>query len=92
LSRATFAQRVVLIPASVNSRVRIFLKRFLFRHAIFARRDTFLQAAANFLLDSRCPRVFSFRFWQRYLTRFRILRRFLGIPTSIVAASRLGIS
>jgi hypothetical protein len=99
MRRATFEQGVVLILAATNSfrrphfsRIRIFLKRFLLRHATFALRDTFLQAAADFFLDSRFLRVLSFLFWRRSAARFQILRRFLGFPTGITAASPLGIS
>jgi hypothetical protein len=67
------------------------LTNFLFRHAIFARRDT-LQAAANFLLYPRFPRVLSFPLWRRSAARFQTLRRFLGLPSGITAASSLGSS
>jgi hypothetical protein len=65
---------------------------FLFRHATFAQRDTFLQAAANFRPDPIFPRVLSLIFWRRSAARFRTLRRFLGSPTGITAASPSGIS
>jgi hypothetical protein len=58
-----------------------------FCHATFARRNTFLQAAANFLLNSQYPWVLSLIFWRRSAARFRTLRRFLGSPTGITAAS-----
>jgi hypothetical protein len=97
LRRATFAQRVILILMVANSfrrphfsSVQIFLMMFLFKLATFARRDTFLQAAVNFLLDSQCPRLLSFIFWWRFAARLQTLRRFLGPPTGITAASFLG--
>jgi hypothetical protein len=71
---------------------RIFLTRFLFCHVTFARRDTFLQAAADFLTDPLFPWIPSLIFWQHYGARLQALRRFLGSPTSITAASPLGIS
>jgi hypothetical protein len=66
LSRANPARRVIFLPAANSSRgpqfpwVRIFLKTFFLRHATLARRDTFLQAAVNFLRDLQYPRVSSF--------------------------------
>jgi hypothetical protein len=65
---------------------------FLLRHATFAWRDIFLQAAADFLLDPLFPWVLSFRFWRRSAARFQTLCRFLDSPTGITAASPLGIS
>jgi hypothetical protein len=61
-------------------------------HATFAWQDTFLQAAANFLLDPQYPQVLFFGFWRRSADRFRTLRPFLGPPTDVPAASPLGIS
>jgi hypothetical protein len=97
--RATSAQRVVLILVAANyfrrphfSWIRIFLKKFLLRHANFARQEPFLQAAANFLLDSQFPWVLLFFLWRRSAARLQTLRRFLGSPTGITAASPLGIS
>jgi hypothetical protein len=55
--RATPARRVIFLPAANSCRgpqfrwAKDFLKMFLLRHATVARRDTFLQAAANFLRD-----------------------------------------
>jgi hypothetical protein len=72
--------------------IQIFLMRFLFRHATFARRDTFLQAAADFLLDPLFPRVLSLIFWRRSAAILQNLRRFLSSPTGITAASSLGFS
>jgi hypothetical protein len=70
----------------------MFLKRFLLSHANFARRDTFLQAAADFLMDPLfCP-VLSLPFWRRSAASLQILSRFLGFPTGIIAASSMGIS
>jgi hypothetical protein len=58
LRRAISARWVISLRATANSfrdsrlaLIGIFLMQFLFRHATFARRDTFLHAAANFLLD-----------------------------------------
>jgi hypothetical protein len=97
--RVTFALWAILIPAGENSFrgpqlswVPIVLTSVLCRHVTFAWRDTFLQAAANFLLDSRFPRVLFFLFWRRSAARFSTLRRFLGPPTGITAASPLGIT
>jgi hypothetical protein len=99
LSRATFALWVILIPAGENSFcgpqfswVPILLTSFLFRHANFARRDTFLQAAADFLLDALFSRVLSLIFWPSCAARLQPLSRFLGPPTGINAVSTLGIS
>jgi hypothetical protein len=67
MPHATFAQGVVLIPATAHSlrgpqssSVRIFLETFLLHRATVARRHTFLQAAANFLWNPKFPRVSSF--------------------------------
>jgi hypothetical protein len=67
LRRITCAQWVVLIPAMANSLhhpqiswVPVLRKSFLFRHTTAAWRDTFLQAAANFLRDPQFPRIRSF--------------------------------
>jgi hypothetical protein len=65
---------------------------FLFRHATFARRDTFLQAAAEFLLNPRYPQVLSLILWRRSEARLQTLRRFINPPTGITAAASLGIS
>jgi hypothetical protein len=66
--------------------------RFLFRHATLAWRNTFLQAAANFLRDPRFPPVSSFGSPRRPAVDFRTLRRFLGSPTGITATSSAEIS
>jgi hypothetical protein len=64
--RATLAQRVMFLPAANSCRgpqfawVLDFLKMFLLHHATVARRDTCLQAAANFFRDPQSPRVSSF--------------------------------
>jgi hypothetical protein len=57
LRRATFARWVISLRAMASSfhsshfsRIQIFLTSFLFHHATFAWQDTFLQAAADFLL------------------------------------------
>jgi hypothetical protein len=65
---------------------------FLFRHSTFSRRDIFLQAAADFLLDALFPRVLSFLLWRRSAAKLQTLRRFLGSPAGITAASSLRIS
>jgi hypothetical protein len=92
--RVTFALWVILILAGENSFggpqlswVPIVLTSVLFRHATFERRNTFLQAVADFLLDPLFPRVLSFSFWRRTAARFRTLLRFLGPPTGITAVS-----
>jgi hypothetical protein len=97
LSRATSARCIISLRATASSFrdsrlawIRIFLLRFLYRHANFARLDTFLQAAADFLLGPRYPRVLSFSFWRRSADRFRTLRRFLGPPTGNTAGLSLG--
>jgi hypothetical protein len=94
LPRATFVQWVVLIPAAANSLRgpqfswgRISLKRFPFRHATLARRDTFLPAAVKLLLDSQLASIYPFGFWQRPAARFSSLPHFLSLPTGIAAAS-----
>jgi hypothetical protein len=46
-----------------------------FRHATFVRRNTFLQAAANSLLDPRFSRDPSLIFWRRSAARLQTLRR-----------------
>jgi hypothetical protein len=74
------------------SRVRIFVMRFLFRHASFTRWDTFLQAVADFLPDLLFPPVLSHVFWRGSTARLQTLRRFLDPPTSITAASPLEIT
>jgi hypothetical protein len=70
--------------------VQSFLKKLSLRHAILARRDAFMQAAADILLDTVFLRVLSFRFWWRSAARLQTLRRFLGSPTGITEASPLG--
>jgi hypothetical protein len=99
LPRATFAQRVVLIPEAANSLrgpqfswVPIFLTAFFLRHATVARRVIFLPATVNLLLDSQLAWILPFGFWRRPAARFRFLRRFLSPPTGITAASSLGTS
>jgi hypothetical protein len=72
--------------------IRIFLTSFLFHHATFARQDTLLQVAANFLLDPQFPRVLSFLFWQWSMARLQTLHRFLGSPAGITAAFPFSIS
>jgi hypothetical protein len=56
--------------------VQLFLTMFLFRHATFAWRDTFLQAIANFLGDPQFPRVSSFGAPHRPAVDFRPVCRF----------------
>jgi hypothetical protein len=58
VGRPTFARWAVLIPTAFNSFsgpqylwVQLFLTMFLFPHATFAWRGTFLQVAGDFLLD-----------------------------------------
>jgi hypothetical protein len=70
----------------------ILLTSFLFHHATFAQWDTFLQAAAEFLLVLLFPRVLSFRFWWCSAARFQTLHHFLGPLTDLTETSSLGIS
>jgi hypothetical protein len=65
---------------------------FLYRHANFGQWDTFLQAAANFLLDSQYPLVHSLIFWWLFAAKLQTLRRFLGPLTGITTVSFLGTS
>jgi hypothetical protein len=65
LRRATSARCIISLGATANSFrdsrlawIRIFLVKFLFRHATFGWRDTFLQAAADFILDPVIPGSF----------------------------------
>jgi hypothetical protein len=97
LRHATFARCIISLRATANSFrdsrlawIRIFLMRFLFRHASFTRRDHFLQAAADFLLDRLFPRVLSLLFLRRSAARLQTLRCFLDPPTAINTASALG--
>jgi hypothetical protein len=83
LPRATFAQRVVLVPAAANSLhgpqfswVPIFLKMFLFRNATVAQQAIFLQAAANFFQYPQSLRVSSFGSPRRPAAGFLALCRF----------------
>jgi hypothetical protein len=99
LRHATFAQWIISLRVMANSfTVHSFpgskssLQVSFFCHATLAWRDTFLQAAADFLLDPLFPWVLSFIFWWRTAARFRTLRCFLGSPTGITVASPLGIS
>jgi hypothetical protein len=80
---------VILIPAAWDPQfpwVRIFLMTFLLRHATLSSRDTFLQAAANFLRDQQSPRVSSFGSPRRPAASFRPPCRFFcpltGFPTA----------
>jgi hypothetical protein len=45
------------VPCSSVSLIQLFVMMFLLRHATLARRDTFLQAAANFLRHPQSLRV-----------------------------------
>jgi hypothetical protein len=99
LPGATFAPRVVLIPAAANSLhgpqfswVLIFLMRFLFRHATVAQLDTFLQAAANFLRDPQSPRVSSFGSPRRPAADLLPLCRFFRPLTGFTTASSLKVT
>jgi hypothetical protein len=99
LLRLCPAQRVIFIPAAVTSFrspqflcVQNFLKMFLLRHATVARRDTFLQAAANFSRDLQIPRFSPFGSSRRPAACFRHLRCFLSPSTGITVASSLGTS
>jgi hypothetical protein len=63
LRRVTPAQRVIFMLSPATSFrgpqflcVQTFLKTIVLRHAIAARRDTFLQVTANFFRDPQSPR------------------------------------
>jgi hypothetical protein len=78
LRYASVARLIVYLPVAVNlfhgsqfSWIRICLTKFLLCHS------TFLQAAADFLLDPLYPRVLSLLFWRRSAARLQTLRRFL---------------
>jgi hypothetical protein len=93
------ARWVILLPAGANSFrgpqfpwVWIFLKMFLLRLATAARRDTFLQAAANFLREPQTPRVSSFGSPRRPAARCWPLCRFFIVPEDITTASSVGTS
>jgi hypothetical protein len=99
LCRASFARWVISLRAAVSSfhgpqfsYIRIFLTSFLFRHANFARRNNFRQAAADLLLDLLSLRVLFILLWRLSAARLQTIRRFFGPPTCINAASSLGIS
>jgi hypothetical protein len=62
------------------------LKTFPLRHAILAQRDTFLQAAANFLQDPQIPRVSPFDFPCRPAASFRPLCCFFRPLTGFTMA------
>jgi hypothetical protein len=72
--------------------VRILLKKFPSRRATAARRDTFLQTAANFLRDPQSPRVSSFGSPRRRAARCRPLCHFFSVPEDFTAASSVGTS
>jgi hypothetical protein len=72
--------------------VRISLKMFLLRHATVARRDTFLQAAANFIRDPQIPRVSFLDSPRRPAACFLPLCRFSRPLTGFTTASSLGTS
>jgi hypothetical protein len=90
LRRATFDRRVD--RGLQLSWVRIFLEVYLFRHATAARRDTFLQAAANNPLDPQSLRVSSFGFPRRPAAIRRPLCRFFIVLDDFTAASSVGTS
>jgi hypothetical protein len=62
----------------------------LFHHATVARRDTFLQAAANSLRDSQSPRVRFVGFTFCPTAICRPLCCFFVIPEDFTAASSVG--
>jgi hypothetical protein len=72
--------------------VHLFLTMFLLRHVTLARRDIFLQAAANFLRDPQSPRVSSFGSPRRPAASFRPLCRFFIVPEDFTKASSVGTS
>jgi hypothetical protein len=64
----------------------------LFRHATVAQRDSFLQAATNFLQDSQSPQVSLVGFTRRPAAICRPLCRFFITLEDFTAASSLGTS
>jgi hypothetical protein len=95
LRRASLARKVTIIPAAPNfcrgpkfPWVRISLKMVLFHHATAAQRDTFLQAATNFLQDSPSPQISFVGFTchlaaiRRPLGRFFVLEDFTATSST----------
>jgi hypothetical protein len=66
--------------------------RLLFRHATFARRNTFLQEAADFFLDPLFPQGPFLQLLAALRGQIPTRRLFLCSPTGISEVSRLGIS
>jgi hypothetical protein len=99
LRSAIPVERVILLPAVANSFrgppfpwVRIFLERFLFRHATAARQNTFLQAATNISRDPQFPRVSFVGFTRRPAAIRWPLGRFFVTLEGFSATSCLGTS
>jgi hypothetical protein len=99
LRHVTFVLWVILLLAAANSFcgpqfpwVRIFLKTFLLHCVPAARRDIFLQTAANFLWDPQSPRVSSFGSPRRPTARCWPLCRFFIVPKDLTVASSVGTS
>jgi hypothetical protein len=97
--RLCHAQWVIFLPAAVNSFrgpqflwVRMFRKMFPSRHATAARRDTFLQAANNFLRNPHSPRASSFFSPRRSAAKCRPLFCFFVVPQDFTAAFSVGTS
>jgi hypothetical protein len=72
--------------------VHLFLKASLLRRATVARRDTFLQAAANFLWDPQIPLVSSFGSSHRSAACFLPLCLLFRPLTGFTTASSTGTS
>jgi hypothetical protein len=72
--------------------VHLFKTMFLLHHATLARRDTFLQATANFLQDPQFPWVSSFGSPCHPATRCQPLCCFFIVPEDFTAASSVGTS
>jgi hypothetical protein len=95
--RATSARWLVLLRAAASllwhpSWVRSFLKASLLRRASVARRDTFLQAVANFIRDPQIPRVSFFGSPRRPAACLLLLCRFFRPLTGFTTRSSMGTS
>jgi hypothetical protein len=95
--RAIFARWLIPLRATASlfwgpqfSRVEDILKMILLHHATVARRDTFLQAEANFIRDPQIPRVSSFGSSRRPAACFLQLCLVFRPLTGFITASMLG--
>jgi hypothetical protein len=84
--------RSLWIPCSSLALVHLFLMILFLHHATLAQRDTFLQAAANFLWDPQIPRVSTFGSSRRPAARCRHLCSFFIVPENFTAAPSVGTS